>query len=164
MNNFVNVIQKLEELSARDSNKARSLNLLNSVIYQVRADMNQYLGMQTTDLHRVEDIADVLGYAGRVVAASDDLPMTPIEPAMFGATEFYTGDYFLVKNGPDRGIYPITIFDDGAGFKTYDLDPALKRYLGDVAVVVLKLVENDLVQKHSIFNLSNDIWQERVIA
>ncbi|WP_440056300.1 hypothetical protein ACSLBF_19520 (plasmid) [Pseudoalteromonas sp. T1lg65] len=164
MNNFVNVIQKLEELSARDSNKAKSLNLLNSAIYQVRADMNQYLDMQSTDLHRLEDIADVLGYAGRVVAVSDELPLAPIEPTNYGATEFYPGDYLLVKNGPDRGIYPITILDDGVNPKTYDLDPALKRYLGDVAVVVLKLVENDLVQRHSIFSLSNDAWQERVIA
>ena len=168
MNNFVNVIQKLEELSARDSNQTQNINQLNSALYKVRTDMKQHLDAQSTDLHRIEDIATVLGYVGRVAAKIETWPQSVVETyidlQVEGITNVGSGDFFLIKEGSDQGLYPIQSQDDGTGVMRFVIRREDKQVLPDAAVVVVKRMDDmDNLVEHIVCQLAGGVWNERTL-
>ncbi|CAH9053868.1 hypothetical protein PSECIP111951_00910 [Pseudoalteromonas holothuriae] len=164
MNNFVNVIQKLEELSARDSNQTQNINQLNSAIYKVRTDMKHHLDTQSTDLHRIEDIANVLGYKGRVQAKlSNFTPDTEDNTIMtlsnHSITDVVVDDRILIQEGEQQGIYQVK---DQAG--TLVIEQGDLKLISEDAVVVVKRFDGaGIVIEHIICQLSGGVWNERTL-
>ncbi|BBN80539.1 hypothetical protein PA25_05240 [Pseudoalteromonas sp. A25] len=164
MNNFINVIQKLEELSARDSNQTLNINQLSSALYKVRTDMAQHLDTQSTDLHRIEDIADVLGYSGRVQAKltewpTDQLANPSLDLVLLGLMDVFIDDRILIQEGQWQGIYQVK--DQGG---TRVIDQTDRQLIPEDAVVVVKRLDGvGTVIEHIICQLSGNVWTERVI-
>lgn len=165
MNNFVNVIQKLEELSARDSNQTQNINQLNSALYKVRSDMAQHLDTQSSELHRIEDIADVLGYFGRVQMKLNEWPVDQhsnpnLDLASQAITDVHENDRILIKTGPWQGLYSVK--EEGGLLMIKQSEQLLLPV--DAVIVVKRLDTMGSVIEHIICQLSCGVWNERVIV